>query len=105
MPSHRSYFTESEIYNLPHFTKHLTRDRFEEILTMLHLTDNQLLPGNLSTAERFEAKLGSLLSTYNANCIKLLRPARSLSIDEMMVKFYGHTLNRTYNRLNGPDTG
>ena len=96
MPSHRSYFTYSEIYYLPHFHRHLTRDRFEQLLPMLHLTDNQQLPANLPTAKRFEAKLGSILSTYNFNCIKLLRPARSLSIDEMMVKFYGRSVVRQY---------
>ena len=96
MPSHRSYFTDSEIYYLLHFHRHLTRDRFEQLLTMLHLTDNQQLPANLPTAKRFEAKLGSLLSTYNSNCIKLLRPTRSLSVDEMMVKFYGRSAVQQY---------
>ena len=59
---------------------------------MLHLTDNQKLPPDLSTAKRYEAKLGTLLSTLNANSAKLLTPARALSVDEVMVKSYGRSI-------------
>ena len=67
MPNRRSYFTDSEIYYIPHLAKHTISDRFEQLLTMIHFTDNEQHPANLSTAERFEAKLGSLYSTFNTN--------------------------------------
>ncbi|KAI6646989.1 piggyBac-derived 2-like [Oopsacas minuta] len=95
-PNRRSYFTNSEIYDLPNFKKHVTRDRFEELLKMLHLTDNEQIEDNLIAAKRFEAKMGNFLSSFNANSKRLLAPARSLSIDEMMVKFYGRSVIRQY---------
>ena len=92
--NHRSYFTNSEIYDLPNFKKHITRDRFEELLKMLHLADN--VGENLIAAKKFEAKMGNMLSSFNTNSKRLLAPARSLSIDEMMVKFYGRSVIRQY---------
>ena len=96
LPNHRSYFTNSEIYDLQNFKKHITRDRFEELLRMLHLADNEQIGENLITAKRFEAKLGNMLSSFNINSKRMLAPARSLSIDEMMVKFYGRSVIRQY---------
>ena len=74
----------------------MARDRFERLLSMLHFTDNEKLPHDLSTAKRYEAKLGTQLSTLNANSAKLLKPARGLSVDEMMVKSYGRSVLRQY---------
>ena len=96
LPNRRSYFTNSEIYDLPNFRKHITRDRFEELLKMLHLADNEQIGENLIAAKRFEAKMGNMLSSFNNNSKRLLAPARSLSIDEMMVKFYGRSVIRQY---------
>ena len=59
-PNRRSYFMDSEIYKLPHFVKHTTRDRFVELLTMLHFVNNDQIPESMLTAKRFEAKLGNL---------------------------------------------
>ena len=96
LPNRRAYFTDSEIYNLPNFRKHTTRDRFEQLIRMLHLADNEQIPPDAIPARRFEAKLGNFISSYNTNCKKLLSPARELSIDEMMVKFYGRSVIRQY---------
>ena len=95
-PNRCSYFTESEIYNLPNFVKHTTRDRFQQLCQMLHFADNEQIPKDLLPAKRFEAKLGNIISSFNTNCKKLLSPARSLSVDEMMVKFYGRSVIRQY---------
>ena len=75
---------------------HTTRDRFEELLRMLHFADNEKIGQDLLPAERFEAKLGNFLTSYNANSMKLLSLAKSLSIDEMMIKFYGPSVVRQY---------
>ena len=95
-PNRRAYFHKSAIYNLPHFTAHTSRDRFEQLLTMLHFTDNENIPQDLGTARRFEAKLANQLTDVNHNSAKLLTPARALSIDEMMVKLYGRSVLRQY---------
>ena len=63
---------------------------------MLHLTNNEQIGENLIPAQRFEAKMGNFMSSFNTNCKRLLSPARSLSIDEMMVKFYGRSVIRQY---------
>ena len=86
---------DSEIYKLPHFV-HSTRDRFEQLLRMLHFTNNEQIPECMPTAERFEAKLGNLPAAFNSNCKRYITPAKSLSIDEMMVKFYGRSVVRQY---------
>ena len=96
LPNRRAYFVDSEISHLPNFTKHTTRDRFAELLTMLHLTDNEQIDPNLIPAERFEAKLGTIISYFNKNSRKLLQPVKSFSIDEMMVKLYGRSVIRQY---------
>ena len=63
---------------------------------MLHFTDNQKLPPDLSTAKRYEAKLDTQLSILNAKSAQLLTPARALSVDEMMVNSYGRNVLRQY---------
>ena len=83
---------DSEIYNLPHFIKHTTRDRFEQLLTILHLSNNDQIPESMLTAERYEAKLGNLLKSFNDNCRRCIAPARDRSMDEMMIKFYGRSV-------------
>ena len=96
MPNRRSYITDSKIYNLPHFKAHTTCNRFQQLFTMLHFTNNNQIPATLNTAQRFEVKLGNLLTAVNINSASLLTPARELSIDEMMVKFYGRSVLRQY---------
>ena len=63
---------------------------------MLHFTNNDEIPDDILTAERFEAKLGNLLTSFNNNSKRFITPAKSLSIDEMMVKFYGRSVVRQY---------
>ena len=63
---------------------------------MLHFANNEEINPTLTTAKRFEAKLGILLTSLNTNSAYLLQPARSLSIDEIMVKFYGRSVLRQY---------
>ena len=63
---------------------------------MLHFANNEQINPSLTTAERFGAKLGTLLTAVNTNSSNLLQPARSLSIDEIMVKFYGRSVLRQY---------
>ena len=43
LPNVRAYFTTSQIYHLPHFKAHMSRNRFEQLLSMLHFTNNQKL--------------------------------------------------------------
>ena len=96
LPNRRCYFADSKIFHLPYFKQHSSRDRFEELFTMLHFANNEEINPTLTTAERFEAKLGILLTALNTNSSNLLQPARSLSIDEIMVKFYGRSVLRQY---------
>ena len=96
MPNRRSYITDLKIYNLPHFKAHTTCNRLQQLFTMLHFTNNNQIPATLNTAQRFEVKLGNLLTAVNINSASLLTPARALSIDEMMVKFYDRSVLGVY---------
>ena len=96
LPSLQAYFKLSKVYYLQHFREHITRDRFEELFKLLHLANNRKIPEHLDSARRFKAKLGKQLANVCANSARLLTPARGLSIDEMMVKFYGRSVVRQY---------
>ena len=63
---------------------------------MLHLANNHKLPQHFDSAERFKAKLGRQLEGVCNNSAKLLSPARALSIDEKMIKFYCRSVIRQY---------
>ena len=95
-PNCRAYFHKSEIYNLPHFTSQTSRNRFEQPLNMLHFTNCENIPQDISTVRCFEAKVADHLTNVNCNSAKLLTPARALSIDEMIVKFNGRSVLRHY---------
>ena len=60
---------------------------------MMHFANNQQINPSLTTAKHFEAKLGTLLTAVNTNSSNL-QLARSLTIDEIMVMFYGRTVLR-----------
>ena len=96
LPNRRAYFIDSEMYQLPHFVKHITRDRFQLLLTMLHFTNNEQIPESMITAERFETKLENLFAAFNTNSKRYIIPERSLSIDRMIIKLYGGSVVRQY---------
>ena len=94
-PNRRAYFHTFELYNLPHFTSHSSLNRFGQLLTMLHFTDNKNIPQDLCTARRFEGKLA------NSTLMSIVTPQNfshqlEHSIHEMMVKFYGRSVLRQY---------
>ena len=60
LPNRRCYFTDLKIFHLPYFKQHSSRIRFEELLTILHFAINEQINPSLTTAKRFEAKLGTL---------------------------------------------
>lgn len=95
-PNRRAYYTESKVYYLPHFISHMSRNRFDQLFTVLHFANNEQLPANLPIAKRFEAKLGNLLTAMNTNSSRLMTPAQSLSIDEMLIPSYHRTRIRQY---------
>ena len=41
LPNRRFYFTDSKVFDLPFFRQHSSRNRFEELFTMLHFTNNE----------------------------------------------------------------
>ena len=96
LPNRRAYFVGSEIYSQPNFSKHTTRNRFEQLLTMLRFTNSEKIPGSMQSAKKFLAQLGNLMTAVNATCKRYITPANSLSIDEMMIKFYGRSVVRQY---------
>ena len=64
-PILRAYFTRTVIYHLPHFTGQMFRNRFEQLLTMLHFKNNEKLPHDLGTERRLKSKLGDQLTAVN----------------------------------------
>ena len=95
-PNRRAYFKLSKVFNLPSFKSHTTRNRFEQLLRILHLANNEKIPQHFDAARRFEYKLGNQLTAVCTNSAKLISPARALSIDEMVVKFYGRSIVRQH---------
>lgn len=82
--SKRAYWSVEPDVHTPIVANAMRRARFEEIMRYLHFSDNSLLDGTDSMA-----KIRPIMKQMN-NASKILPPGEKLSIDESMIKYYGH---------------
>ena len=61
-----------------------TQNRFLNVLQYLHLADNN----NLNSSDKF-SKVNPLLRMLNESCLENFIPEKNMSIDELMVPYYG----------------
>jgi len=84
LPQRRLYWDPSDDVHNEAVSGAMTRNRFEEIVMVVHVADNEKLPAN-----DHMAKVRPLFDLMNANFVKNFPASRNLSIDESMVPYYG----------------
>jgi len=84
LPQRRLYWDNSSDVHNAAVSGAMTRNRFDEIMQVVHVADNEKLPVN----DRM-AKVRPLFNLMNENFVKHFPETRHLSIDESMVPYYG----------------
>jgi DNA excision repair protein ERCC-6 len=84
LPSRRHYWEPADDIRNIAISKAMTRNRFEEIMQLLHLANNE----NLTTGDKV-AKVRPLLAMINERFLRFFPQQAALSIDESMVPYYG----------------
>ena len=91
LPTLESYWSSSWTGNIPFFSRAFTRNRFEQIFWMLHVSrDNPQNPG------RKINKVKDVLDMLISNFQKAYSPSQHLSADETMVGFRGRFAAKQY---------
>src|SRR6218665_2927712 len=89
MPSYEDYWTTDKILEMPGLRWTITRNRFELILSYLHLNDNaNCLPSDNPAFDRLH-KVRPLLTQLNATWKPAYPPDGEISVDERGVAFKG----------------
>lgn len=84
LPRRKLYWDPTNDVNNAAITNAMTRNRFEELMSNIHVADNDNLPPN----DRM-AKVRPLFTALNARFVKAFPRQRNLSVDESMVPYYG----------------
>lgn len=84
VPRRRMYWSQDDDVRNVAVVSAMTRDRFDDIMRYLHLSDNARLD-----AEDKMAKVRPLMSMLNERFLKYFIKTQNLSIDESMVPYYG----------------
>lgn len=84
-PSMYRYWSSSQLYASP-IRKCMSRNRFQAILAMIHLTNNQT--ADKTTNKLY--KLGTVLDYLNDQFQKFYTPGETICIDESMISLYSN---------------
>lgn len=96
LPSWRDYWSTSIDLKVPFVSDVMSRKRFNDILTFLHINDNS------SRAKDCKDKLYKLrpfLTTFNNRNSELYNMTREVSVDESMIIFKGRSTLKQYNPM------
>jgi len=91
LPNYNMYWSTHDLLNLKNFTSLMTRDRFLNILSYLHATDNDLEPPRDSPTYDPGYKLAKIVRLIVQRWQANYKPHREISIDETLVPFKGRT--------------
>ena len=94
LPSLSDYWKADQDLAVPIVSSTLPRNRFAQILSNLHLADNEAIPNNNNNDKLY--KVRSFISAMNANYVKLYNVSQNLSIDESMILFKGRHSIKQY---------
>lgn len=96
MPSYEDYWTTDNILEMPGLRSTMTRNRFELILSYLHLNNNaNNLPSDNPSHDRL-FKVRPLLDHLNTTWKTAYHPNCEVSVDESVVAFKGRTIMSVY---------
>ena len=87
LPNRRIYW--GTFTNVPVISETMTRNRFDEILSILHFNDNNLAsPSTLPDHNKLH-KIQPVIEFFNARFSEVVFPETNEAVDEMMIPFKG----------------
>ncbi|XP_042144213.1 piggyBac transposable element-derived protein 2-like [Ixodes scapularis] len=86
LPRQKLYWCVDEDVGVPYVAKCMSRNRFYEIKGFLHLADNDLIKGSTDRMYKGRPLMNLLNGRFQQHGIF----HRNLSVDESMVKYFGH---------------
>lgn len=96
LPSWKHYWNQDPDLSVPFISSVLSRNRFLQILSNIHLNDNNAMPeGNTDKLY----KLRPLIDSLNNQYAKLYSVSRYVSVDESMILFKGRSSLKQYNPM------
>ncbi|XP_039288737.1 piggyBac transposable element-derived protein 3-like [Nilaparvata lugens] len=96
LPSKRHYWSNAPDLHVPIVAETMTRDRFDEILSCLHVNDNENIPANC-TDKLY--KLRPMIEAFNKSFMNSYDGTRQLSVDESIILFKGRSSMKQYNPM------
>ena len=94
LPSWYHYWSTDQDLSVPLVASTMPRNRFQQILSNLHVNDNAMMPDD--NKDKLY-KLRPLISKLNENYVKLYNVSKTMSIDESMILFKGRSSLKQYN--------
>ncbi|XP_016655726.1 piggyBac transposable element-derived protein 3-like [Acyrthosiphon pisum] len=96
LPSYKHYWKGAKDLNVPAISEVMTRDRFVEILSNIHVNNNE----NISQNKKDKLfKLRPMIDSLNQIFLESSSGTRELSVDESMIKFKGRSTIKQYNPM------
>lgn len=96
LPSWKHYWSTASDFNVSCVSNTMSRNRFDNILSNIHVQDNSLIPNN--NKDRL-FKLRPLINYCNEVFATSYHGTRELSIDESMIIFKGRNSMKQFNPL------
>ena len=93
MARRRMYLSHDDDVTNKAISSAMTRDRFDEMMRFLHVSDNT----NLDAQDKM-AKVRPLVSMLNERFLHHFIPCQNLSIDESMIPYYGRHSSKQFIR-------
>lgn len=96
LPSYKCYWNTATDLHVPLITNSLSRDRFQQILSFIHINDNLAIPNN-NTDKLY--KLRPFLQELNKQFSQSYNGTRELSVDESMILYktiLSHEADKTW---------
>lgn len=94
LPSWRHYWSTSPDLGIPLVSSAMSRLKFDNILSNLHVNDNAQIPTN--NKDKLY-KLKPMIETLNSTFDAYYKGTRELSVDESMIAFKGRSSIKQYN--------
>lgn len=96
LPSYKNYWSSAEDLGVPIVGRTMTRNRFQQILSLLHINDNTTIPaGNKDKIFKIRPLVNSLNNQFDS----LYHGSRELSVDESMILFKGRSSLKQFNPM------
>lgn len=96
LPSWTHYYNTDVDFSVPFVSTVMTRDRFAQILSNLHVNDNASIPED--NKDKLY-KLRPLIEAMNSNYAKLYNVSQKLNIDKSVILFKGRHSIKQYNPM------